>query len=430
MTEAVNEEKTDPKRNTSWAFNPFQKVSGVKALVVGLVLILAAGFIGSLSTLHFNGVLDFNTGMEVPLWFTLCEGLVAWLVMGVMLFFAGMIVAKGRVSFLDVFGNQALARFPTLVIALMALIPGYKIVGEKLTAIMLDPTKLNMESLAGLGAFGVLAIIALLMVLWMIVLMYRAFAVSCKIKGGRAIAAFMAVIVVGEVVSKIVWLAVAAPVVDANQITKAIPRSTRPQSEARQGEGEGRGGPRTQFSPEEAKKVWTMQATSVPANLALSDELSGKLLQAYVAARESHQKGREELFSSPERRGYEGFRELTDKERAKLDTALKEVLNEEQAATAIASLGSFSRTNDRYANTIAGFGLEEKVVASTMDLINTYTVEYAKARSEAREMDNEELGRTARQQLRENLDEQMAKLLSEEQLATWKEASASRRGPR
>jgi len=60
----------------TWLFNPFHYVAGWTALLVGLALVLAASFIGSLSNSHFDGVLDFHTGMPAPLWVFMCEGLI------------------------------------------------------------------------------------------------------------------------------------------------------------------------------------------------------------------------------------------------------------------------------------------------------------------------------------------------------------------
>ena len=56
-----------------WLFNPFHYVAGARALLVGVVVILGAGLIGSLSNSHFDGVLDFHSGAPAPLWVFLIE---------------------------------------------------------------------------------------------------------------------------------------------------------------------------------------------------------------------------------------------------------------------------------------------------------------------------------------------------------------------
>ena len=55
------------KRPSTLLFNPFVYIAGGKALVLGLLTILVAGFLGSLSTTHFDGVLDTHTGRPATL---------------------------------------------------------------------------------------------------------------------------------------------------------------------------------------------------------------------------------------------------------------------------------------------------------------------------------------------------------------------------
>ena len=55
--------------------------------------------------------------------------------------------------------------------------------------------------------FGIVTIVGLLMIVWMVALMYRAFAVSCNVSGGKSIGVFIAALVVGEAVSKVLMIA-------------------------------------------------------------------------------------------------------------------------------------------------------------------------------------------------------------------------------
>ena len=54
-------------------------------------------------------------------------------------------------------------------------------------------------SIAQLALLTSVAIVLILLLIWMVFLMYRAFAVSCNVAGGRAIAVFIAAIALGEV---------------------------------------------------------------------------------------------------------------------------------------------------------------------------------------------------------------------------------------
>jgi hypothetical protein len=187
----------------TWLFNPFHYIAGAKALAIGVAVILTAGFIGSLSNSHFDGVLDFHTGVAAPLWVFVSEGLINWVVMGGLLLLGGKIISRSRLRALDVFGTQAMARFPTLITALAALLPGYQRFGAHLVAQYTRTLQDVQTNPADLIMFAITAFVALLMIVWMVALMYRAYSVSCNVKGGRAIGVFIAALILGEIISKV-----------------------------------------------------------------------------------------------------------------------------------------------------------------------------------------------------------------------------------
>ena len=59
------------------------------------------------------------------------------------------------------------------------------------------------EHLADLFVVVLVSIVILAMVIWMIVLMYRAFAVSCNVRGAKAIWTFIGTLILAEIVSKV-----------------------------------------------------------------------------------------------------------------------------------------------------------------------------------------------------------------------------------
>jgi len=105
-------------------------------LVLGLFLILLTGWIGSLSHTHFDGVLDTRTGFLAQTWLFLTEGIVNWLSLSVVLLAAGKLISKTAFRLIDVFGTQALARWPMLLTGLICLLSGYQRFTEHLLAIV------------------------------------------------------------------------------------------------------------------------------------------------------------------------------------------------------------------------------------------------------------------------------------------------------
>lgn len=190
----------------TWLFNPFHYLAGGKALGLGLTVILISGLIGWIGNVHLDGVLDWHTGGQVkaPLWFFLAEGLIDWLSLAILLLIAGIILSKSRVRALDVLGTQALARWPMLPAVFLGLIPAVYAFSDYLKERLL-PGQGSAGAGVGTIALGVVCtILAILMIIWMVALMYRAYAVSCNLKGARAVVSFIVVLLLAEAVSKIV----------------------------------------------------------------------------------------------------------------------------------------------------------------------------------------------------------------------------------
>ena len=96
------------------------------------------------------------------------------------------------------------------------LLPGFQRVTDHLTGQLRqgpsrfesDPSGspvLSFTQVASLdlAVFVVGVILALFLLIWMVLLMYRAFAVACNVSGGKAIGLFAGAILIGEAVSKV-----------------------------------------------------------------------------------------------------------------------------------------------------------------------------------------------------------------------------------
>lgn len=194
----------------TWLFNPFHYVAGVQSLVVGAAVLAVTSLIGSLSRSHFDGVIDFHTGLRAPLWFSVAEGFLSWIAMAATVCVAGLILSKTRFRILDVFGTQALARAPHLVTSLAALLPGYESFSSLVAAQPLDFLEVARREPGGFASFLVVMIVTIAMTVWMVYLMYRAFSVSCNVSGGKAVIVFIAALLAAEILSKILVVKAAA----------------------------------------------------------------------------------------------------------------------------------------------------------------------------------------------------------------------------
>ncbi len=197
MTTDANETGFSAKADLkTWIFNPFHYLAGGQALALGLAFIVAAGLLGSAVDVHFDGVLDLHVGMAAPVWLFPIQGTINWLSISVILVVAGYLLSRTRFRILDIFGTQALARAPSMLSAAVAYVPGFRATALKLAAGNPD---MALPEIAG---FTLAMLVILLAIIWMVILMYRGFVVSCNVGGGRAVAVFIAALILAEVISK------------------------------------------------------------------------------------------------------------------------------------------------------------------------------------------------------------------------------------
>ncbi|HEG42785.1 MAG TPA: hypothetical protein ENH94_01935 [Phycisphaerales bacterium] len=199
-----------------YLFNPFRMLAGPKALLLGLAIILITAFLGSLSNTHFDGVLDVHTGQKAPAWLFFAETLIDWLCMVLFLFFSALIVSRAQWRFIDILGTQALSRWPTLITALVMLPDANRRFGEYLTSQLGQGSAQAAINPVDAAIFSIATIIALLMLIWMVALMYKAYAVSCNLKGAKAIVTFIISLILAEIVSKVIILALFSSILGTN----------------------------------------------------------------------------------------------------------------------------------------------------------------------------------------------------------------------
>ena len=181
-----------------WLFNPFHFLAGGPALAWGLACIVLTASLGGAFDYRYTGVLSFQLATPTPIWLAITQGLAAWAVPSVLLYAGGRLLSRSpvrsRVRAIDVFGTQALARAPGLLMALIVVSPPFR---DLTDALIYEGT--SLFSIAQLTAFVATGTMMVLLLVWIVLLMYRAFAVSCNVAGGRAIAVLVVAIALGEV---------------------------------------------------------------------------------------------------------------------------------------------------------------------------------------------------------------------------------------
>lgn len=174
----------------NWLYNPFIQIAGAKSLLWGLFILLITAFLGSLNNVHFDGIIDIHAGMPSPMLLFLLEVIVSWLLFSVLLLMAAKILSSSKVRIVDIFGTQAFAKYPYLLFSLISFMPWFQF-----------EMKGNFEFTAPILIF---AVISFVITIWTIILMYNAYCVSANLRGPKAIASFIAVVLVAEIIIKVI----------------------------------------------------------------------------------------------------------------------------------------------------------------------------------------------------------------------------------
>ncbi len=194
-----------PRTFFSYLFNPFAFIAGGKSLALGAMMTSLAAWIGSFSYSHFDGVLDMHTApFPCALWIYFAEVGIDWVSICLCFLTLAALFGKTKFRIIDVVGTQALARWPTVVTALMCLAPGYQRFCIELEKIILHPESAAKNiNVMDATVFGLVTFGGLIMTGFMVYLMYRAFSISVNLRGGRAIGLFIGGLLTAELISKI-----------------------------------------------------------------------------------------------------------------------------------------------------------------------------------------------------------------------------------
>jgi hypothetical protein len=193
---------------TLYLFRPFRRIAGLPSLALGVALILLTSWVGSLTGVHFDGVLDTHAGPRGPLWLFMGEGLINWISLALPLYAAGRLLSNTKFRFIDLVGTQALARWPMVLASLACLTPGFHRFSAKLLEFAQKMAGGASGSSLPLGSgdgitFILVTFAILLCTIWMVALMWHSFAHCCNLRGGKAVGGFVAVLILAEIISKV-----------------------------------------------------------------------------------------------------------------------------------------------------------------------------------------------------------------------------------
>lgn len=181
--------------------NPFNYIAGFKSLIIGLLVIIFTSVIGYYSNTHFPDIISVKACPDFPILYFIVQGLLNWLVVSSLFYFAALVFSKSSVRAIDIYGTQALSRIPYLFVAFIGFFKTVeKFSNQILWTLMQQGESVDITVVEIIFAI-IIMVVTLLLTIWLITLMFNAFKVSANIKGTRLILIFIVVLIVSIILT-------------------------------------------------------------------------------------------------------------------------------------------------------------------------------------------------------------------------------------
>lgn len=190
------------KEVLSLLINPFVRIAGGKALLIGIVVFVVSILLAYCGNMVFDGVVDAHFNDNVNLGRALLVPSIALVIFIVTLYLTGRLLSKSSIRFIDVAGTVMLARTPFILISLAVLIPGVYDYNVIITQNLLAQSYSEITVMQWVVFFSFLAV-SMIAAIWFVILAYKAFSVSCNISGAKGIMGFVAALLFSEIVAAI-----------------------------------------------------------------------------------------------------------------------------------------------------------------------------------------------------------------------------------
>lgn len=200
---ALKKKSFSSRIESSLWLNPFQKIAGFKALLLGIIVLLVMSYTGALGGLYFLGPLTtINASIVVKqsqhIGFLLLayQNTVSCLILTTLFFITAKILTKKKLRIIDFLGTVTLSRFPLALFTVITSIVR-----------MVDPTSLDIDMSKGLplhtftmGLF-ILSVIGMVIIVWQIITYFYAMKESSGLVGKKLWLGFIVSLVTAELIA-------------------------------------------------------------------------------------------------------------------------------------------------------------------------------------------------------------------------------------
>ncbi|MDI1233093.1 MAG: hypothetical protein PSX81_02295 [bacterium] len=180
-------------------FNPFIKIAGAKALLLGLVLIIIGSVFASLFNARFDGLIDLHFYKGVNVFQALFDQIIGLIVVAFVFFITALILGS-KPRLVDLVGTFAYSRLPYVFAPLLNITGVFLTFSNALQSI--DPANPVLPlSSSQLVSFVFLTILSIVLVVWLVTLYFKAWKTCSNLKGNKLVLSFIAGLLIAEILT-------------------------------------------------------------------------------------------------------------------------------------------------------------------------------------------------------------------------------------
>lgn len=181
-----------------WLTNPFRRIAGWRAFVIGLIIMIPTVWIGAVNNIYFSGAFDAKVGATLPIGSAFLMQLIGLASLVAVFYLVGKLFARGT-RFQDILGTITLSRAPYLLIVFVLLfMPGRDAVSTIEGGVMEVDITPFMDNIVPIA---IMTLITTVIIVWHFMLLFNAFSVSTGLAGAKRGWLFALSAVLAEVLS-------------------------------------------------------------------------------------------------------------------------------------------------------------------------------------------------------------------------------------
>jgi hypothetical protein len=203
ISEALNKKSVFADIENSMLINPFQKIAGSKALLIGLILMVVMSIVGAFANIYYDGSLGYflahnlKTGMKPNFWLLFYQNMIGTLTLASLFFITALFFRQKKIRFIDFFGTVALARYPMYLSVIYTALENLIFPEINLQDIS-KGIELHFSFVGSVSAF-----IFFTCFIWQLVICFFALKEASGLEGKRLWSGYMIAMLISEVIGTI-----------------------------------------------------------------------------------------------------------------------------------------------------------------------------------------------------------------------------------